>query len=449
MKRIIACCLLLAFASSVYGQDLIPFRDGQGKWGFKNKQGAVIVPGRYEVWPEPFQEGMAIVKNSGLAGAGVVDHTGREVVAPQYTVIYNYTNGVAAVCTGGTTIWGGKGKWGFIDQTGKVVVPLIYDQVRGNFEGDSYVLAFTGNIATQRNLTIQLIDKTGKIITYPGIDEVTGNFYRNKYSPARKGDKWGLIDQAGKTVIPFEYEAVWMEGQGFVCVKKNEKWGYVDLQNQWQIVPQFEKPGFFRDGYAIQRTLDGEGCIDKTGKVIIPFEYSYVIPALDVSAPLVKLTKTISGKSKSGLADPRTGKILTPLQFDRIGDFKQGIAQIQENGKYGYVHESGKVIVPPEWDYSQSGFIDGLAAVKRNNKYGFIDKTGKVIVQPIYDYGVEFNEGLAVVELNKQKGYIDTTGKVVIPLKYKIADRFNGGAAMVIDHANRRSFVDRNGVEIK
>jgi hypothetical protein len=51
-------------------------------------------------------------------------------------------------------------------------------------------------------------------------------------------------------------------------------------------------------------------------------------------------------------------------------------------------------------------FKEGLARVKLNGKWGFIDKTGKEIVPPKYDYAWDFQESLARVKLNEKDFYI-------------------------------------------
>jgi hypothetical protein len=52
---------------------------------------------------------------------------------------------------------------------------------------------------------------------------------------------------------------------------------------------------------------------------------------------------------------------------------------------------------------------------KGDYKWGFIDKTGKVIVPPKYDYALPFYEGLSQVRLNGKYFYIKVfpDGKVV------------------------------------
>lgn len=89
---------------------------------------------------------------------------------------------------------------------------------------------------------------------------------------------------------------------------------------------------------------------------------------------------------------------------------------------------------------------DGLARIERDGKYGFIDNTGQVVIPPKYDLAWDFSEGLARVSQNGKAGFIDNTGKVVIPLKYDKAYSFYNGVAGVLDRSTGEAFyINRQG----
>ena len=69
-------------------------------------------------------------------------------------------------------------------------------------------------------------------------------------------------------------------------------------------------------------------------------------------------------------------------------------------------------------------FREGLAAIQLNRKWGYIDTDGREICPIKYDDIGYFKGGIAVVNLNKKWGFIDKTGKEVIPLKYDWANNF-------------------------
>ncbi|HAN0731264.1 TPA: WG repeat-containing protein, partial [Campylobacter coli] len=46
--------------------------------------------------------------------------------------------------------------------------------------------------------------------------------------------------------------------------------------------------------------------------------------------------------------------------------------------------KNGKIVIEPKFD-SIGSFREGLAKVGLNGKYGFIDKSGEFVIEPIFD----------------------------------------------------------------
>ena len=85
-----------------------------------------------------------------------------------------------------------------------------------------------------------------------------------------------------------------------------------------------------------------------------------------------------------------------------------------------------------KWAY-QADFVEGRACVKdKNGKWGFIDESGKVIVPCTWRDVKHFKEGLAPVENQDELyGYVDLNGKLVIPCQWENAYSFERGVAKV------------------
>lgn len=60
-----------------------------------------------------------------------------------------------------------------------------------------------------------------------------------------------------------------------------------------------------------------------------------------------------------------------------------------------------------------SWFNDGLAQVQKDGKYGFINETGQEVISVKYDSGSEFSDGFAFVSLKGKMIVIDKQGKFV------------------------------------
>ena len=142
------------------------------------------------------------------------------------------------------------------------------------------------------------------------------------------------------------------------------------------------------------------------------------------------------------------------LVFDDFPqDFREGLAIVQKNQKYGVINKKGNVVIPFTYD-NNTGFSDGLAYINKDGKYGFIDHNGNMIIPPIYDMVHSFSEGLAQVCKDGKWGYIDKNGKEVIPFIYEGGDQFTGfysnfseGLARV-KKGGKYGYIDKSGKEI-
>lgn len=70
---------------------------------------------------------------------------------------------------------------------------------------------------------------------------------------------------------------------------------------------------------------------------------------------------------------------------------------VKPNGKrYGYMNASGDVII--RFHYDDAGrFKEGLAPVKLQGKWGCIDKSGSTKIEHQFDYTSDFESGKANV----------------------------------------------------
>jgi hypothetical protein len=317
------------------------------------------------------------------------------------------------------------------------------------------------------------VDISGKEVIPPKYDDA-GNFYEG-LAAVKLQNKWGFIDLSTNLVIPFKYENTYIFKEGLAKVKLNGKWGYIDKIGK-EIIPFiYETSGNFTEGMAFFGVNGKYGFIDKTGKEIIVPKYENIREFNGGFAPV-----QINGKW--GFID-KTGKEITPIIYDNTGNFSDGLASVKQNNKWGYIDASGKEVVPIIYDYTPP-FTDGEAEVKidgkqffidktgtksradlvtikkilspadglqlaRNivtNKYGYINERNRIIIPFIYESAGLFGNNRAPVTLNGKKMYIDKTGKEVINAEgYSYAQTFYNGYAVVENDKKMRAFIDTTG----
>lgn len=163
-----------------------------------------------------------------------------------------------------------------------------------------------------------------------------------------------------------------------------------------------------------------------------------------------------SGGQKAGYID-KTGKVVIPAEYGTTGEFSEGLAAVEKDGKFGVIDKTGKTVIPFQYPwaaYSSSmfrplgEFHEGLATVLKDGKFGYIDKTGAEVIPRQYQTAMSFSEGLAAVEKDGKWGFIDKTGKEVIPFQYNEISSFSEGLAAVLVSGKGWAFIDKTGKEV-
>lgn len=140
--------------------------------------------------------------------------------------------------------------------------------------------------------------------------------------------------------------------------------------------------------------------------------------------------------------DPEVVKAKRLQEKKALAEFEASVRRrICQNGKYGFADETGKVVIP--CNYQDAGsFSEGLAWVKEHDKNAFVDENGRKLnatavlkrslVRTLRGGNVTDSfDGLTKVKTDGKYGYIDKAGRVVIPFKYDAAESFKGGFARV------------------
>ena len=378
----------------------------------------------------------------------------------KYATMREFSDGLAAV------LYRGEG-WGYIDISGKFVIPCQYDDTI-----EEPLMDFSDGAAWVQNKSGETLclDKTGNVLfTLPeeystyGYIQPLGSFSDGLAQVTREG-KRGFIDKTGKEVIPCQYSSVkpFSEGLAAVYNSADGVWTYIDKTGNTAIPFQYQKAESFGErytGYTVVTPMDSERetLIDKTGRDVIPSGYSYYIDkdsAWESGDRYVPL-RSSDGKRDS-VYDLTTGQIVK-FPFTPVSDFHEGLAWAKgDNGDYQLINENYEVIAS-QVHAKYSDFSGGYALGWYDYVAFVIDQTGREILT-IADYDENgkyevkgFSEGLLIVRVkaNNRWGAIDVTGKEVVPCKYEKVEEFHNGVAAVQNFEGKWGLVDTSGNEIK
>jgi hypothetical protein len=304
-----------------------------------------------------------------------------------------------------------NGKKGYIDRTGRVVIPFRYDAAGAFSEGRACV---------------------------------------------RVAEADGIIDERGRSVVqPGRYGALSCLSEGRCAFRKGDLWGFLDARSgKVALSAAYKEGGFgvglaFREGLCLVKNEAGERAyIDRDGRVRIRLP-SANWDGEQFSGGLARVTVFLSsldggpldwGKTpegyRSGFMD-RDGRMVIQPRFGTAGDFSEGLAPVTvtEDGfvdneelvgettsfpdrpeappAWGFINTKGEVVVPMIYEKAL-GFREGLAPVRQGGKWGYIDRQGRMVIGAGFEDARRFRKGIAEVVIGGNIAYIDKSGNLVV-----------------------------------
>ena len=327
---------------------------------------------------------------------------------------------------------------------------IIFSTPNDNSYGYSH---FSEGLCCVRNgYKFGYIDQTGKFVLpyqFDGASDFKGGVARVK-----KNDKWGLINSTGKLICPYYHDN---EGEvptihdGIICRYIPDKDGhreeYIDINGN--IVIDTSSYSMISDefcnGYTSVWNNSNEcALIDTKGNIVIPFgRYNHIG---EVHNGVACVSKYINGKKYYGFVNTAGVEIVPIGKYDNFFWHKHPdcvVVCVVKNGKCGYIDkQTGKELIPCEYnrnDKSDDINIIGCgkesSMININLKYAYPDektyytynsKTHRLFrLNNLDDMAISYSEGLCAVLKNGKVGFIDENGSLVIPFNYKSPDKLS------------------------
>lgn len=198
----------------------VPFQQ-DGKWGYKDAGGRVIIEPRFQTAGAFAAEGLAAVVDE--QGWAYINAEGALVVRP--LVVDNgpdyFQEGLAR--------FRASGKVGFFNRGGKVIIPAAF----------GFALPFSEGLA--------------------GVCDQCREIREGEHTVVR-GGQWGFIGRGGELVIPLQFEQVERFEHGRAKVKSAGKWHTIDRKGTVVGAASIGKAWMERDGtIVLQLRAEGPG----------------------------------------------------------------------------------------------------------------------------------------------------------------------------------------------
>jgi len=327
MKTIITL-LLLTFSSIVFSQKLLsPFLEN-GKWGYMNEKGEVIIPTSYR---NAF--------NFSIDGyAPVVDI---------------------------------RKSWGFIDAKGEAL----------NIDLKGYIVdkkGFNDGLAIIIYKSKKgVVNTKGEVVIAPEYDLIMP--FSDGYTTARKGKEFYILSKDG-TSKKVDFVKVNRFSNGLApFLGVNKKYGFLNTQGEVVIEAQFLGVGHFTGELTWARNDAKKiGFINQKGEWVIEAKY-LAAKRMDAETGLARVRDESGWK----FVDVKGNEIAAEGAV-AYGDFHNGLAWARNSSKnIGFINVKGEWVISPKFIAVRS-FSNELCAIKENEKWGFINKKGEWVIQPTF-----------------------------------------------------------------
>jgi hypothetical protein len=354
---------------------------------------------------------------------GVVSLAGKPVTKLAYDTILPFREGMAIVGTLQRGRFKTRGKYGFINKQGRLVVPMVHYYLSSFSEGLAFIQAGYLHIIyinRQGDTAISLRAGFGEDfhggMAAVGVGNELGGILIKDGNPFK--NRRNFIDHQGNRLIPARYDSI---GEyvhyGIRTVKRHGKYGFLDTTGREVLPPAFDDIDYDSSYFWGNRRRVGQdgrfGFVDTyTGRLVVPLHYEGSLPSRD-STCWLKLN------GKWGLVS-FSGRTIIPFQYDQVSSFTEGLARVDKDGRLGHVNGRGEVVTPLQYD-NVFPFREGRAMVIKGDKCGYIDSRGKEVIPAVYSGGqYYFKDGKVTVSRWGILRTLDHTGRQV---NYRLSGR--------------------------
>lgn len=390
-------------------------KDQNDRWGFINTEGEYVIPAKYKDVDldsyygfEDDEDIAAVVTEDGRTV--YVRRTGEEIYPSKLEPdceVTRYWNGCLLICQ--------NERWGVADKTGKIIIPVKYNDgdqdfiIAKNFIA-VHVQELDGEIG--RESKWELFDHTGKRIegrTYSDIHD----FDNVCITTVSENDteKYGMIDQNGTEILPCVCDDIWCINDSWnlsrfgdddvaFAVRKDvnsmislyNKNGEELIHEGFEDIEEFPEFPEEMDICAVE-CEDKIGFIDRKGNYLLePTFNAYQNDDMDLP-----VDPCFRGKDFGLIPDKKTGryalldkdfKVITDYKYTDIGPVNCGLIAVCDDKGWSVVNTKGEEVIPSgEYEEIDTIFKNGMILVKdsASGKYGFVNADGEQLTRFKYE----------------------------------------------------------------
>lgn len=252
------------------------------------------------------------------------------------------------------------GRWGYFDKSGRLVVPISYDQVDWQSEGERPAVV------------------------------------------VRRGRNWGVVSLlSGRIVVPMRFDQLKVAGQGYYAMRVGTKWGVVRAGGRETVAPRYDDVIDAREGLMLVKHAGRDSLLTVTGKAVLdpPPEW------------MQRIERLWNHSEEAWSALTKDGH----LYF--IAKRSLAVHELHAPGGYAWGRDIVATGTPQIGDVKLANAPDGDS--RAANRVVLIDGTGHLIVPEVFDSASwSASAKRFTVWRHGRCGVIDGRGHWVLPIRH-------------------------------
>lgn len=393
---------------------------------------------------------------------GYIDLEGNIVISPQYESAEEFIDGKALVAS--------NQKYGIIDTLGTVIVPLKYASIGAYNKYGLAQINLGGKVedGVVSGGKLGYINQKGEIVLPAKYDEI-GFFDKTNTAWVKSGKRYGLINASGALISDVKYSGHGKFAENGICwinvggVEQSDNtvngglWGYLNTSGEELVVPKYSSVrAEFVEGISWLKNTKGKfAYVKENGELLNGIFYDDISDVFSCNAAWVKEDNKV-GYIKID------GQLLTEIKYDGAHPFHEGMAAIglkeSKNSpvKWGYLGTDGTEIFAPQFENVIIKSNDGRAFVQQNGKWAYVDNKGNILTDFEFTVVSEIrDEGRALVSTSaigtdgeiRYNYILNANGKKVNSLPYENISFFSEGFSLVQKQGGYYCWIDESGKE--
>lgn len=291
-----------------------------------------------------------------------------------------------------------KGKWGAIDGSGKMVIPVSYDKI-GISLSDPDVKDDDRDSEPGRDNLVEVeqgklrgfYNRSGKVVV-PVSYETRSVWKEGALAVEGKDKRISFYKKDGTKISDKTYEQVSDFQNDMAIVKAGGKYGYLSLDGK-EIAPVYQEARYFEDGLASVRIKGRWGVIDRDGKEVVAPHYKDAGPSYSDGLLAVE-----DNQNHWGFIDGKGKEVVPPVYKSVVPVFSEHMTAVQDAGKlWGFMDSEGHVTAVPQFKAVLTPFSEDLAGVKTTDGNGYAKPDGTIAFMAEFDKLYPFENGMAEV----------------------------------------------------